>query len=107
MTACWRPGPNPRDAEAMISHPTGIVEVYVDEVGFSKIELRADLVARTETAKQVNALHCLYGIIEDGDVAYAIDMAAVDQPPSSSPVRAAEEDRLGRERLLTGALSRR
>ncbi len=63
----------------LLAHPTGIVEVYVGEVVFPKVELQTDLVARTETAKQVNALHRLYGLVE-GDLAYAIDMAAVDQP---------------------------
>ena len=37
------------------------------------------MVARTETAKSVTALHRLYGLVE-GDLAYAVDMAAVDQP---------------------------
>jgi hypothetical protein len=74
----WRPGKEPRDVEAMIAHPTGIVEVYVGEVVFHKIELQTDVVARTETAKPVNALHRLYGLVE-GDLAYAIDMAAVEQ----------------------------
>jgi hypothetical protein len=75
----WRPGKEPRDVELLLAHPTGIVEVYVGEVVFNKVELQTDLVARTETAKQVNALHRLYGLVE-GDLAYAIDMAAVDQP---------------------------
>ncbi len=75
----WRPGKEPRDVEVMLAHPTGIVEVYVGEVVFSKIDLQSDVVARTETAKPVNALHRLYGLVE-GDLAYAIDMAAVDQP---------------------------
>ena len=75
----WRPGRQPRDVEVLLSHPTGIVEVYVGEVVFSKVELQTDLVARTETAKEVNALHRLYGLVE-GDLAYAVDMAAVDQP---------------------------
>ena len=79
-TGWWRPGPNPRDVEVMLAHPTGIVEVYVGEVAFRKIELRTDVVARTETAKEVSALHRLYGIVEDGDLAYAIDMAAVGHP---------------------------
>lgn len=74
----WRPGKEPRDVEVLLAHPTGVVEVYVGEVVFSKIELRTDVVARTETAKQVNALHRLYGLVE-GDLAYAIDMAAVGQ----------------------------
>ncbi len=75
----WRPGKEPRDVEVLLAHPTGIVEVYVGEVVFQKIELQSDLVARTETAKAVSALHRLYGLV-NGDLAYAIDMAAVDQP---------------------------
>jgi hypothetical protein len=74
----WRPGKEPRDVEVLLAHPSGIVEVYVGEVVFNKIELQTDLVARTETAKSVNALHRLYGLVE-GDLAYAIDMAAVEQ----------------------------
>ena len=74
----WRPGKEPRDVEVLLAHPSGIVEVYVGEVVFRKVELRTDVVARTETAKPVNALHRLYGIVED-DLAYAIDMAAVEQ----------------------------
>lgn len=75
----WRPGTQPRDVEVLLAHPTGIVEVYVGEVVFSKIELRTDVVARTETAKPVTALHRLYGLVE-GDLAYAVDLAAVGQP---------------------------
>ncbi len=74
----WRPGAEPRDVEVLLAHPTGIVEVYVGEVVFHKIELRTDVVARTQTAKAVTALHRLYGLVE-GDLAYAIDLAAVDQ----------------------------
>ncbi len=74
----WRPGAAPRDVEVLLAHPTGIVEVYVGEVVFNKIELASDVVARTSTAKAVTALARLYGLIE-GDLAYAIDMAAVEQ----------------------------
>ena len=75
----WRPGKEPRDVEVLLAHPSGIVEVYVGEVVFHKVELRTDVVARTETAKDVGALHRLYGLV-DGDLAYAIDLAAVGQP---------------------------
>lgn len=61
--------------EVVLSHPTGIVEIYVGEVSFSKIELVTDVVARTQTAKNVTALKRLYGKVEQ-DLAYAIDMAA-------------------------------
>ena len=74
----WRPGKEPRDVEVLLAHPSGIVELYIGEVVFHKIELQTDLVARTGTAKPVNALHRLYGLVE-GDLAYAIDMAAVEQ----------------------------
>ena len=76
----WSPGKEPRDVEVMLAHPSGIVEVHVGEVAFRKVELRTDLVARTETAKEVSALHRLYGIVEDTDLAYAVDLAAVGQP---------------------------
>jgi hypothetical protein len=81
----WRPGAGPRDVEVMLAHPTGIVEVYVGEVAFSKVELTSEVVARTETAKEVTGFHRLYGLLpaEDGgerDLGYAVDMAAVGQP---------------------------
>ena len=76
----WRPGREPGDVELLLAHPTGIVEVCVGEVVFRKVELRTDLVARTETAKEVSALHRLYGIVDGTDLAYAVDLAAVGQP---------------------------
>ena len=75
----WRPGIEPRSVEVVLTHPTGIVEVYVGEVVFSRIDLATDLVARTSTAKDVSALKRLYGLV-DGDLAYAVDMAAVGEP---------------------------
>lgn len=75
----WRKGADPRSVEAMIAHHTGIVEVYVGEAVFHKIELATDVVARTHTAKEVNAFKRLYGKVDD-DLAYAFDMAAVGQP---------------------------
>ena len=78
----WRPGAEPRELEVTIAHHTGIVEIYLGEVAFSKIELATDVVARTGTAKEVNGLKRLYGQVE-GDLAYAIDLAAVGQPLQS------------------------
>jgi hypothetical protein len=84
----WRPGAEPRSVEVMLAHHTGIVEVYVGEVVFSRVELVTDVVARTATAKEVAGMKRLYGLIggEDGrerDLGYAIDMAAVGQPLQS------------------------
>jgi len=80
-TGWWRPQPE-RKLEVLIAHPTGIVEVYVGEIAFHKIELASDVIARTETAKSVTAMKRLYGKVEE-DLAYAIDMAAVEQPLQS------------------------
>jgi hypothetical protein len=81
----WRPGAEPRSVEVVLAHHTGVVEVYVGEVAFTRVELATDVVARTATAKEVNANRRLYGLVggEDGaerDLAYAVDMAAVGQP---------------------------
>lgn len=66
--------------EVLLAHPTGIVEVYVGvATGPATWELSTDVVARTQTAKQVSALRRLYGIV-DGALLYAVDMAAVGQP---------------------------
>lgn len=78
-TGFWRPGSQPRDVEVMLAHPSGVVEVYLGEVAFHKVELASEVVARTETAKEVSGFKRLYGLIEGGDLAYAIDMAAVGQ----------------------------
>ncbi len=72
----------PPQLEVLLSHPTGIVEVYVGEYAFHKIDLVSDVIARTETAKEVTAMRRLYGKVED-DLAYAIDMAAQGQPLQS------------------------
>ncbi len=75
----WRPGEGIAEAELLLAHTGGVVEVYVGEVSGTRVELRADVVARTATAKEVTAGHRLYGLVE-GDLAYAVDMAAVGQP---------------------------
>ena len=81
----WRPGASAYDVEVLLAHHTGVVEVYVGNVAFSRVELVTDVVARTETAKEVNGMKRLYGLVGDEprDLAYAIDMAAVGQPLQS------------------------
>lgn len=74
----WRVGEG-GTVEVMLAHPTGIVEVYLGEVRGTQIELATDVVARTVSAKDVSALHRLYGLVGD-ELMYAIDMAAVGQP---------------------------
>jgi hypothetical protein len=77
-TGFWRPQPEGR-LEVLLAHPTGITEIYLGEVTGAKIEMATDVVARTDSAKQVSAGHRLYGLV-GADLAYAFDMAAVGQP---------------------------
>src|SRR5262245_29822690 len=74
----WRPQPENR-VEVLLTHPTGITEIYLGEVTGTKIEMATDVVARTSSAKEVTAGHRLYGLVGP-DLAYAYDMAAVGQP---------------------------
>jgi hypothetical protein len=74
----WRPQPD-RQVEVVLAHPTGVVEIYVGEVVFHKIELRTDVVARTATAKEYTAGHRLYGLVK-GNLMWAYEMAAVGHP---------------------------
>ena len=92
----WRLGAEPRSVEVMLAHHTGVVEVYLGEVAFTKVELATDVLARTTTAKDVTGFRRLYGLVGDGDerdLAYAIDMAAVGQP--LQPHRSARLKRVG------------
>ncbi|MFI7134934.1 FABP family protein [Nonomuraea sp. NPDC050153] len=74
----WRPQPG-RQIEVVLSHPTGIVEIYIGEVVFHKIELRTDVVARTASAKEYTAGHRLYGLV-NGNLMWAYEMAAMGHP---------------------------
>ena len=76
-TGFWRPRPEGK-LEVVLAHPTGIVEIYLGEVSGTKIEMATDLVATTESAKDVRAGHRLYGLV-GSDLAYAFDLAAVGQ----------------------------
>ncbi|MEV0349377.1 FABP family protein [Nonomuraea sp. NPDC050680] len=77
----WRPQPD-RQLEVLLAHPTGIVEIYIGEVVFHKIELRTDVVARTASAKEYTAATRLYGLVK-GNLMWAYDMAAVGHPLTS------------------------
>jgi hypothetical protein len=83
-TGFWRPRPG-NHVEVLLTHPSGITEVYLGEVSGTKIEMATDAVVRTESAKEVTAGKRLYGLVDsqregEKDLAYAYDMAAVGQP---------------------------
>jgi len=65
--------------EVVLSHNTGIVEIWYGQAGDGRLEIVTDAVARTQTATDYTAGKRLYGNVE-GDLLYAYDMAAVGQP---------------------------
>ncbi len=85
-TGFWRPA-GPAEAggtalEVLLSHPTGITEIYYGAVDGPRVTLATDLVARTATAKEYTAATRLYGLVE-GDLMWVMDMAAVGHPLTS------------------------
>jgi hypothetical protein len=79
----WRPvGDGQGDEiEVLLTNPTGVLELYIGRIDGLKVEMATDFVARTPTAKEVNAGHRLYGIVE-GALLYAQEMAAEGHPLS-------------------------
>jgi hypothetical protein len=80
-TGFWRlqddpDNPAEKIVEVMLAHPFGIAEIYVGSLSGTKIELDSNVLIRTATARDVDHSKRLYGIVEGGDLAYAIDMAA-------------------------------
>jgi hypothetical protein len=80
-TGFFRPQPN-GEVEVLLTHPTGVAEIYFGTIDGAKLELRTDAVARTASAKEYTAGHRLYGLVE-GDLLWTFDMAAVGQPLQS------------------------
>lgn len=76
----WRPvasdGRPTGEIEALLTNPTGIMELYLGKIDGTRVELATDAVMRTSTAKEVNAGHRLFGIVE-GALLYAQEMAAM------------------------------
>lgn len=82
----WRPvltedGTGTDELEVLLTNPTGVMELYLGKVTGTQVEMVTDAVMRTSTAKEVNAGHRLFGIVE-GALLYAQEMAAMGQPMS-------------------------
>lgn len=75
----WRAPEDGAEAELLLAHPTGILELYYGRIEPARIELRTDGVMRSPHAKEYNAGARLYGLV-DGDLLYRVDMAAVGRP---------------------------
>ncbi|MFT4288894.1 FABP family protein [Nocardioides sp.] len=65
--------------ELVLTHSSGVVEIWYGVAEGGKLDIATDAVARTESAKEVVAGKRLYGNVE-GELLYAYDMAAVGQP---------------------------
>ena len=62
--------------EVVLAHMFGICEIYYGgRTGETAWELVADTIARTDTARETTAAIRLYGIVENGDLAYAEERA--------------------------------
>lgn len=77
----WRPIEG-GEVELLLTHPTGVVEMYYGTTEPAKIELRTDGVLRSPHAKEYNAASRLYGLV-NSNLMWAMDMAAVGQPLQS------------------------
>jgi hypothetical protein len=79
----WRPLDN-GEIELLLSQNTGILEMYVGrrDPGRPAIEMRTDGVMRSPAAKEYNAGARMFGLV-NGELLWAMDMAAVGQPMQS------------------------
>lgn len=68
--------------EMVLAHPTGYADVWYGAVDGPRLTLATDVVARTSTAADYTAGQRMYGLVE-GDLMYACDLAALDQPMQS------------------------
>ncbi|GLZ31451.1 UPF0678 fatty acid-binding protein-like protein [Lentzea sp. NBRC 105346] len=79
-TGFWRPQPDDT-IEVLLTHNTGIAELYYGKPRTqTSWEFSTDAVIRTATAKDVTAAQRLYGIVNNGDLAYVEERAMVGQP---------------------------
>ncbi|WP_427383945.1 FABP family protein [Janibacter sp. G56] len=77
----WRPLPD-NEVEFLLTHPTGIVEMYVGTTSPAKIELRTDGVMRSPHAKEYTSAARMYGLV-NSNLLWVMDMSAVGQPLQS------------------------
>lgn len=106
-TGFWRARPH-NHLEVQLAHPTGYAEVWYGQIEVTGIEdavitgaraeLRTDVVARTESAKEYTDGHRLYGLVEER-LLWTFDMAAMGQSITNhlaaTLTRVAEGDQIG------------
>jgi hypothetical protein len=75
----WRPQADDT-IEVLVTHATGVVEIYYGApLSQTSWEMATDIVMRTSTAKEVTAAKRLYGLVNDGDLAYVEERAMVGE----------------------------
>lgn len=77
----WRPG-GEGEAELLLAHPTGIVEMYYGTVEPGRIELQTDGIIRSPHAKEYSSAKRMYGLVKS-NLMWVMDMTAAGQPMSS------------------------
>lgn len=79
-TGFWRPQPD-GSLEVLVAHATGIIEMYYGPKGDMRSwEIETDAVVRTPSAKDVQGAKRLYGLVNQGDLAYVDERAMEGQP---------------------------
>jgi hypothetical protein len=66
------------NVELLLTHPTGVVEMYAGVAQPAKVELRTDGVMRSPFAKEYTAGHRMYGYV-NSNLFWVMDMAAMGQ----------------------------
>ncbi|NGN62832.1 FABP family protein [Streptomyces sp. A7024] len=75
----WRLQPDGR-VEALITQPTGIAELAEGRAGDGAVDIATHEVARTPTAKEVEATRRRYVLTDDDTLDFTHELAAVGQP---------------------------
>ena len=79
-TGFWRPQEDDT-IEILLAHNTGVMELYYGKPrNQTSWEFSTDAVVRTSTAKDVTAAQRLYGVVNNGDLAYVEERAMVGYP---------------------------
>ncbi|MBC6446678.1 FABP family protein [Actinokineospora xionganensis] len=79
-TGFWRPQADDT-IEVLLTHSSGILELYYGTPRTqTSWEIGTDLVSRTASAKDVTAAKRLYGLVNNGDLAYVEERAMMGRP---------------------------
>jgi hypothetical protein len=75
----WRPQADDT-IELLLAHATGVIEIFYGKPRTqTSWELTTDAVVRTASAKEVHGAKRLYGLVNNGDLAYVEERAMVGQ----------------------------